>query len=161
MHESEKWKWSCSVVSDAWRPHGLQPTRLLCPWDFQGKSTGVGCHILLQGIFLTQESNPGRQILYHWATSEAQVRINLNQNRKKKRSHGIFNNEILLCKYFVDMEWDSSIDGSETWMHCLKLLEISGHWWGLKRSLFVSMRVFIVSRNIWTTYSIFIMKHLV
>ena len=48
MHESEKWKWSCSVVSDSWRPHGLQPTRLLCPWDLPGKSTGVGCHCLLQ-----------------------------------------------------------------------------------------------------------------
>ena len=30
------------------RPHGLQPTRLLCPWDFPHKSTGVGCHYLLQ-----------------------------------------------------------------------------------------------------------------
>ena len=47
MHESEKWKWSRSVVSDSYRPHGLQPTRLLCPWDFPGKSTGVGCHCLL------------------------------------------------------------------------------------------------------------------
>ena len=47
MHESEKWKWSCSVVSDSVRPHGLQPTRLLRPWDFPGKSTGVGCHCLL------------------------------------------------------------------------------------------------------------------
>ena len=34
MHESEKGKWSCSVVSDSSRPHGLQPTRPLCPWDF-------------------------------------------------------------------------------------------------------------------------------
>ena len=47
MHESEKWKGSRSVVSDSQRPHGLQPTRLLCPWDFPGKSTGVGCHCLL------------------------------------------------------------------------------------------------------------------
>ena len=47
MHESEKWKWSHSVVSDSSRPHGLQPTRLLRPWDFPGKSTGVGCHCLL------------------------------------------------------------------------------------------------------------------
>ena len=62
------WKWSCSVVSDSLRPHGLQPTRLLSPWDFPGKSTGVGCHCLLQGIFPTQGSNPGlphcRQTLY-------------------------------------------------------------------------------------------------
>ena len=48
MQESEKWKWSCSVVSDPQRTHGLQPPRLLHPWDFPGKSTGVGCHCLLQ-----------------------------------------------------------------------------------------------------------------
>ena len=46
MHESEKWKGSRSVMSNASRPHGLQPTRLLRPWDFPGKSTGVGCHRL-------------------------------------------------------------------------------------------------------------------
>ena len=47
MHESEKWKWSRSVVSDSSWPHGLQPTRLLHPWDFPGKSTGVGWRCLL------------------------------------------------------------------------------------------------------------------
>ena len=56
MHESEKWKWSRSVVSNSLQPHGLQPTRLPHPWDFPGKSTGVGCHCLLhsqqQGIFI-------------------------------------------------------------------------------------------------------------
>ena len=46
VHESEKWKWSRSVVSYSSRPHGLQPTRPLHPWDFPGKSTGVGCHHL-------------------------------------------------------------------------------------------------------------------
>ena len=30
-------KWSRSVVSDSSRPHGLQPTRLLCPWVFQAR----------------------------------------------------------------------------------------------------------------------------
>ena len=40
-------QFSCSVVSNSLWPHGLQPTRLLCPWDFPGKSTGVGCHCLL------------------------------------------------------------------------------------------------------------------
>ena len=47
MRESEKWKGSRSVVSNSQRPHGLQPSRLLRPWDFPGKSTGVGCHCLL------------------------------------------------------------------------------------------------------------------
>ena len=59
---------SRSVVPNSLQPHGLQPTRSLCPWDFPGKDTGVGCHFLLQGIFSTQGSNPGllhcRQILY-------------------------------------------------------------------------------------------------
>ena len=49
-HESEKWKWSRSVVSDSSRPHGLQPTRLLCSWDFPGKSIGVGCHCFSAGV---------------------------------------------------------------------------------------------------------------
>ena len=44
------------------------PTRLLCPWNFPSKNTGVGSHSLLKDIFLTQGSNPGilhcRQILY-------------------------------------------------------------------------------------------------
>ena len=36
------------VVSDSLWPHGLQPTRLLCPWNSPGKNMGVGCHFLLQ-----------------------------------------------------------------------------------------------------------------
>ena len=53
MQESEKWKWSHSVVSDSLRSHGLQPTRLLCPSDFPGKSTGVGCHCLLHSLYFS------------------------------------------------------------------------------------------------------------
>ena len=58
-----KWKWSCSVVSDSLRPHGLYPAKLLYLWDSPGKNNAVGCHFLLQGIFLTQGLNPG---LPHW-----------------------------------------------------------------------------------------------
>ena len=58
----------CSVMSKSLRPHALQPTRLLCPQDSPGKNTGVGCHVLLQGIFPTQGSKLGLahcgQILY-------------------------------------------------------------------------------------------------
>ena len=59
-------------LSRAWlfaTPWIVACPKLLCPWDFQGKSTGVGCHFLLQGIFPTQGSNPGvshcRQTAYH------------------------------------------------------------------------------------------------
>ena len=40
-------KWSCSVMSNSLRTHGLQPTSLFHSWDFAGKSTGMGCHCLL------------------------------------------------------------------------------------------------------------------
>ena len=47
----------CSVVSDSLQPHRLQFTRLLCPWNYSGKNTGVGCLVLLQGLFPTQGLN--------------------------------------------------------------------------------------------------------
>ena len=50
-------------------PHGLYPARLLSPWDFPGKNTGVACPSLLQGIFPTRDwtlvSRTGRQVLFH------------------------------------------------------------------------------------------------
>ena len=68
---------SRSVMFDSLRPHGLQPTRHLCPWNFPGKSTGLSCHFLLQGIFPTQGSNSGlphyRQTLYHLSHRESPV----------------------------------------------------------------------------------------
>ena len=66
-----------SVLSDSVRPQGLQPAKLLCPWDSPGKKTGVNSHCLLQGIFPTQGSNPDllhcRQILYR-LSQETRVR---------------------------------------------------------------------------------------
>ena len=47
-----------SCISPTLQPDGLEPARLLCPWDSPGKSTEEGCHALLQGIFLTQGSKP-------------------------------------------------------------------------------------------------------
>ena len=45
-----------SFVSDSVRPHGLQPTRLLRPWDSPGKNIGVGCHFLIQCMKVESES---------------------------------------------------------------------------------------------------------
>ena len=56
---------SCSVRSSSLWYQGLQLSRLLCPWDSAG-STGVGCHALLQGLFLTQGSNLWLLCLLHW-----------------------------------------------------------------------------------------------
>ena len=58
---------SHSVMSDSVLPHVARQAPL-CPWNSPGKDPGVGCHFLLQGIFLTQGSNPGllhcRRVLY-------------------------------------------------------------------------------------------------
>ena len=50
VHESEKGKWSCSVVSGSSRPPGLQPSRRLRPRESPGRSAGVGCHRLLRQL---------------------------------------------------------------------------------------------------------------
>ena len=73
--------WVCSVASvtsDSLWPHGLEPTRLLCPWGSTGKNTGVGYHAFLQRIFPIQEDLHllhCRQILYHWTLRDASENI--------------------------------------------------------------------------------------
>ena len=52
-----------AVVSDSLWPHGLQPIRLLCPWNSPNKNTGVDGCALLQGIFLAQGLTP--RLLHH------------------------------------------------------------------------------------------------
>ena len=107
-------------MSDFLWPYGLQPTRLLCLWNFPGKNTGVGCHFLLQGIFPTKGSNPCllsllhcRQIHYCWASGEAQIVLYVYPNELSlKRSHRHFskmlsfgtNPRLLLEGYFI-FEW--------------------------------------------------------
>ena len=77
MHESEKSKGSHSVVSDSLPPHGLQPTRRLHPWEFPGKSTGVGCHCLLQEAehFMTNQS----KILYEPPPRVMEIKTKVNK----------------------------------------------------------------------------------
>ena len=64
----------CSAMSKFLWAHGLRPAIFFCPWDFPGKSTGVGCHAYLQGTFATQETKLRllsflhRWILHHCAT---------------------------------------------------------------------------------------------
>ena len=57
---------SRSVVSNSLQSHGLQPTKLLCPWNSPGKNIGVACHSLFQIIFLTQILNLSLLYLLNW-----------------------------------------------------------------------------------------------
>jgi len=120
---------SCSVMSDSLQPHGLQPTRLLCPWNSPGRNTGAGSHTLLQEIFLTQGRNPGllhcRQILYLLSHQGSPIYYS-GQNMFPQRKHnygcpfllqGIFptqgSNLHLLCL-----------------LHCRQILYLLSHWGG-------------------------------
>ena len=86
--------------------------RLLHPWNFPGKNTGVGCHFLFQGIFPTQGSNPGlphcRQMLYQLTHGEAPKKKtkNLNQSQKFKNQINIRRN--LVSNFF----WKTDMCGS-------------------------------------------------
>ena len=62
-------------MSDSLRPHGLQSTRRLCPWNFPGKNTGMGCHFLLQGIFLIQGLKLSLLRLLHWRADSLPLRL--------------------------------------------------------------------------------------
>ena len=57
QYAKEQEKNTCAQSCPTLQPHGLQPARLHCPCDSPGKNTGLGCHFLLQQIFLTQGSN--------------------------------------------------------------------------------------------------------
>ena len=63
-----------SVVSNSFRPYGVWSAWLFCPRDSPNKNTGVGCHALLQGIFLTQGSNPHQtQEIFHISCTVSKV----------------------------------------------------------------------------------------
>ena len=68
------------VMPDSLQPHGLQPIRLLYPWDFPGKDTGVVCHFLLWGILSTHWSNPLNlhcRFFTNWATRESNTLLSM------------------------------------------------------------------------------------
>ena len=78
------WRATVGSLAHQWLTRLPSPTRLLCPWNFPGKNTRVGCHFLLQGIFQTQQSDlgllHGRRILY-------QIGYLPIQNRKFKKGN--------------------------------------------------------------------------
>ena len=93
---SNAWQWKGKVKSlsraDSSRLHGLQPTRLFHPWDFPGKSTGVGCHCLLHFYII---SMPDFRIF----SADSKDNKIWQQNSLDVNSKGVFQGRVLL-KYF-------------------------------------------------------------
>ena len=73
-------------MSDSSRLHGPQPTRLYRPWDFPGKSTGVGCHcLLLNGILLSyKKKNQIMPLAATWGKLDAIILSEVTKNEKDK-----------------------------------------------------------------------------
>ena len=70
-------------MSGSLQPQVLLPTRLLCTWGFLGKNTGVSCHFLLWGIFLTQGSDPNH---LHWKADS--LLLNHQESSKGRKKLG-------------------------------------------------------------------------
>ena len=94
-------------MSDSLRPQGLQSSRLLCPWDFPGKNTGMGCHFLLQWILSTQGLNRCLLCLMYWQTNclplshqESLIELNL-QSLFPLRSGCGFSHSVLSNQLFT------------------------------------------------------------
>ena len=85
---------ACLVMSNSLRPYGLQPTRLLCPWNFPDKNTGVGCHFLLHGIFPTQGSNLSPALTGGFFTTEPPRKPNLTIMRAQWAKSYVWTQEI-------------------------------------------------------------------
>ena len=145
-----------SVVSDSLQPHGLWPTGLLCTWNYPSKNTGVSCHFLLQGIFLTQGSNLH---LWHWqadswswATWEAH--LTLVYIKKKIKPSPCFAKSLQSCPTLCD-----PIDGSPSGSPAPRILQartlewvaifFSKAWkWKVKRKSLSRVRLLATP---WTT----------
>ena len=75
-------------MSKSFRPHGLQPTRLLHSWDFPGKSTGVGCHHLLHSNYIKNKIKQMKQFLFRVFLNSTSRWLSGKESACQCRTHG-------------------------------------------------------------------------
>ena len=114
-----RWKWRRSVVSDSSWPHGLQPTRLLHPWDLPGKSTGVGFHCLLRVKatrwyellnFCSVEASTSQACLKHMQRSYPSGRAHIGVHEKTIEHGSFFIDQLHISPF-------KKLKGKEEMMH--------------------------------------------
>ena len=125
--------WVTSATSNSLRPRGLQPTRLLCPWASPGKNTGVGCHFLLQGIFLTQGLNP---YLLHcrWILQYLSLQRD-TQNFSSFECHRL---QLAMAPHSSTLAWKIPWTEEPGRLQSMRSLRV-GHDWATSLSLFTFM----------------------
>ena len=150
---------SCLTLS---QPHGLQLTRLFYLWDSLGKSTGVGCHFLLQGIFQTQGSNlhllhwqanclplshqgspPGNGYGYHFTEDETEAlwdsrkclrlaKLNLSRRALRLLVRGSFESSLQLSEVLLWRPWAGLLN--EGLRICVWTDAAQGHTWQMSEN---------------------------
>ena len=92
-------------MSDSLQLHRLLPARFLYPWNSSGKNTGVGCHSLLHGIFLTQGLDAGllhcRQILYHLSQQGSFIQCYISIISQESYKYKVLKDSIMKCKLII------------------------------------------------------------
>ena len=94
------------------QPQGLQPAMLLWPWDSPGQNTGVGCHVLFQGIFLTQGSNPRLLCLLHWQVDSllpGKPQPRCLKEKQLEISFGTWQGMLLRVQWLSGLSWGLSL----------------------------------------------------
>ena len=110
---------------------------LLCPWGSPGKNIGVGCHTLLQGVFLTQGSNPGLPHHRHTAVYAEQLlgmthlyASSLISSATLQESVLFLHRKKLRFRRLIHSSWESNPNllGLPTW-GLTRTLGFSSTWW--------------------------------
>ena len=94
------------------------PAGLFCPWDSPGKNTGVGCLVLLQGIFPTQGSNLSLLRLLVWQAGSLPLASLLGSPElgwKKPQFFFFFNFVLFLCEFQIQMAYDLNLKPESHW----------------------------------------------
>ena len=104
-------------MSNSLQTPGLQSTRLLCPWNFPGKNTGMGCHSILQGIFLNQ----GSTLAGRFFTTEPKpsFRLLAFQAAAKNKSHILVFISLLLSLLPAVNLWGTLPDEGHIYHPCI------------------------------------------
>ena len=112
-------------MSNSLRPHELQHSRLLCPWDFPGKNTGVGCHFLLIYIYTL------------WSRRSQTERAKNKGRKRVKRPLQLSKSEVLNA-------WIRGAARSiemRKWIGCYLRSKLTWPWWLLRSMCFISALV--------------------
>ena len=114
-------------MSNSVWPHGLQPTRLLCPRDSPGKNTGVGCHFLLQCIKVETESEVAQSCPTLRPHGLQPTRL-FHPRDSPGKNTGVGCHFLLQCMKVESEKWSRSVVSNSSWPHGLQPTRLLRPW---------------------------------